>query len=105
MEDSQEEQVSQAQKSLNDSLARGSAFQEMIRTKGWEFVKKFYENKIQSFVTGMIISEEKDIAEFEPERREIIGLRKLLGSVDNDIKNLEENRDKEKGDGGSAPQQ
>jgi len=87
----------EAKQSLNESKARGEVFQLMIRSKGWEFVKAFYTNRVQSFASGLLMQDKKPIADFEDERRELIGIRKLLGYIDNDIKNLEgETKNEEK---------
>lgn len=73
---------------MKDSLLRGEAFEELIRTKGWEYVKSYYQAKVQQFATSLLIEEKKAIGEFEYERRELIGLRKLIGLIENDIKIL-----------------
>lgn len=84
---------------MEESLSRGQAFEELIRTKGWEYIKKYYQTKIQFFASSLLVEDSKPIAEFEDERRELIGLRKLLGMVENDIEILRkkaENDDKAK---------
>jgi hypothetical protein len=43
-----------------------------------------------------LVEEGKEIAEFEPERRELIGLRKLLGLIENDIKTLHDKIENDK---------
>ena len=78
----------EAKQALNESKARGEAFDGMIRSKGWEFVKAYYQNKVQSLANGLLIQDSKPISDFENERRELIGLRKLLGMIDGDIENL-----------------
>lgn len=89
--------LSEEQKqAFQESLARGEAFEELIRTKGWGYVKAWYQNKVQGFATNLLLDEKKAIGEFEGERRELIGLRKLLGSIENDIKNLKDTVEKEK---------
>jgi hypothetical protein len=74
--------------SLQDSLVRGSAFEELIRTKGWEFVKAYYQSKVQQLASGLLLNDKKEIGEFENERRELIGLRKVLGMIESDIEIL-----------------
>jgi hypothetical protein len=82
--------------SLEDSLKRGLAFEALIRSEGWEYIKAWYQNKIQHFATSLLTSDSKGIAEFENERRELIGLRRLMGLIDNDLKVLHDNEEKEK---------
>lgn len=81
---------------MEESLQRGQAFEELIRSKGWELVKGWYQNKIQHFATSLLIGDQKGIVEFENERRELIGLRKLFGLIDNDLKVLREENEKAK---------
>lgn len=66
-------------------MDRGQAFEELIRTKGWGYVKAWYQAKIQKFATSILIGDNKPIQEFEDERRELMGLRKLLGMIENDM--------------------
>jgi hypothetical protein len=69
---------------------RGSEFQVLIQCKGWEYVKAYYQSKVQTFATALLIQDQKSIVEFENERRELIGLRKLLGMIENEIKILQD---------------
>ena len=78
------------EEALNLSLQRGEAFEELIRTRGWGFVKEWYQQKIQRLASGLLVNDKKDILEFEAERRELIGLRKLLGMIEQDITTLHE---------------
>lgn len=64
----------------------------MIRSNGWSFVKQYYQTKIQKFASDLLLQDGKQISEFESERRELIGLRKLLGMIDSDIKTVEHDR-------------
>jgi len=82
------------QEALEEALSRGQAFEELIRTKGWEYVKHWYQQKIQRFGTSLLLEDGKVITDFEDERRELIGLRKLFGVIDNDIKVLRDTNEK-----------
>ena len=84
----QPDQSQAQQEALEETLSRGQAFEETVRTKGWEYIKKYYQAKIQNFASSLLIEDKTAISEFEDERRELIGLRKLLGMVENDIKIL-----------------
>jgi hypothetical protein len=81
---------------LEESLVRGQAFEELIRSTGWEFIKNWYQKKIQTFATSLLVSDQKGIIEFENERRELIGLRKLMGVIDNDLNILHKYEEDEK---------
>jgi hypothetical protein len=80
------EDLTETQKAaFQDQLDRASAFEELIRTKGWGYVKAWYQQKIQRFATSILMGDKKPITEFEDERRELIGLRNLLGMIENDM--------------------
>ena len=86
------------EQSKQDALKRGVAFQSLIRSDGWKFIKLYFENRVQAFATHLLV-EDKPISEYEGERQELKGIRKLLGIIDTDIKTLE---DEHKKDIGSA---
>lgn len=79
-----------------EAINRGNAFEAMIRSEGWGFVKAWYTNKIQMFANSLLLSDKKPIEEFEAERYELIGLRKLMGLIDNDLKILKDSQEDEK---------
>jgi hypothetical protein len=96
-EEKMEDNQSQAQQeALAESLSRGEAFEETVRTKGWEYIKSYFQTKFQLFATSLLIEDKKGIEEFEKERRELIGIRKLFGLVDGDIKTLEDKLENDK---------
>ena len=66
----------------------------MVRGRGWEWVKKYYQSKVQVFASNLLLNEKKKIEEFEGERHELIGIKKLLGSIENDIKTVEDEQNK-----------
>jgi hypothetical protein len=84
------------QKELEETLSRGQAFEELIRTKGWEYVKAWYQNKVQYLASALLLEDERPTIEFESVRRELIGVRKLLGFIENDIKALHDDIDAQK---------
>ena len=81
---------------MAESKGRGQAFEETVRTKGWEYIKAYYLNKVQQFANSLLMEDKKEVVEFEAERRELIGLRKLIGFIENDIKVLRDSIEKEK---------
>jgi len=83
-------------------LERGEAFEELIRTRGWAFIKSWYQNKIQRFGTLLLLSDKEKIETFEEERRELIGLRKIMGMIDNDIQVLHDKIEKDKNEKASG---
>jgi len=82
-----QDQPNPQEQALQDSLVRGSAFEGLIRTEGWKFVQAYYQAKVQAFASQLLVSD-KDILEFEAQRRELKGLRNLLSFIENDLKVL-----------------
>jgi len=50
---------------------------------------------VQHFASAILIQDAKAISEFENERRELIGIRKMLGLIENDIETLRKSVEKE----------
>lgn len=73
------------QDELNELMLMGEAFEELIRVKGWEYVKAEYATRIQKFVNGLLTQDKIGIEAFEGERRELIGIRKMLGFVESNL--------------------
>jgi len=83
----------QQQQYLDETLKRAGAFEELVRTKGWEYVKSFYQNRVQALANGLLLSDEP-ITKFEAERQELMGIRKLLSYIDSDLTILADFRKK-----------
>ena len=60
----------------------------MINSEGWKFVKLYFESKIKAFTTSILV-EDKPIEDYEIERCKLMGIRELLGFIENDIKAVE----------------
>lgn len=86
----------QQKESLKEMQERGVIFEEFIRSKGWELVQAYYKNKVQNFANGLLLADDRKIDDFEKERREIIGIRKLIGHVDESIREFREYNQKDK---------
>lgn len=67
-----------------------------MKSRGWEWVKKYFQARVQGLANGLLLEDKKPITDFDNERRELIGLRKLIGSIDSDIKTVENDRQKNK---------
>lgn len=78
----QQEQIDQYK---NEALTRAGAFEELIRTKGWELVSSYYQNLVQQLANDMLVDDAQPITAFESRRREIIGLRKMMGTITSDL--------------------
>ena len=88
-------------KLIRDQLERAGAFEELIRTKGWQFVVARYKNDLASFINEMMISDEP-IASFENKRQSLKALKKILAEIDNDLRALQEYREDAKPDDTSS---
>lgn len=85
----QAELTKEQKQSREETLVRASAFALLAHNEGFKYIKAYYENKLQSFVTSMFTQENKAIGEFEAERREIMGLKKMFGEIDWALTELE----------------
>lgn len=79
-----------------EQLKRGAAFEELIRSNGWKLIQGYYQNRVVALTNGILTASEKDISEFEQERRELVGIKKLFSHIDGDIKALENERQTDK---------
>lgn len=84
------------EKAKQEMLERASALQQLQHADGFKYLKAYYENKIKSFVSDMFNQEGKAIAEFEAERREIMGLKRMFGEIDWALTELEKERENAK---------
>lgn len=80
---------------LKETLKRGSEFEVMMQSAGWKLIESYVASKIQIFANDIILQDDKDISEFEKERREIIGIRKLLNIISGDVETLKNERKRE----------
>jgi len=86
------QELSSEQKSyLDQSLEHGVAFEEMIRSKGWEFVLQYITSRVQGLTSEMLTSD-APIEQFESSRLKVAGMRELLTFVESQIKVLEDSR-------------
>lgn len=90
MEPQTNNQIEQARR---ETLEQAVAFEELVRTKGWDFVKAYYQTKVQGLAT-MILTSDKPMEEFESERQQVIGLRNLIGFIDDALNFLNDERKK-----------
>lgn len=81
---------------LDAALERGTAFEELVRAKGWEFVKNYVASKIQSFANKAITEGFKNQEDYQYERGQVQGLRTLLGHIESAIRTLEDKRKENK---------
>lgn len=84
-------QQQERDRSLNETLERAGAFEELIRTKGFEWLQAYYQTRIQAFTSNVLLSDQT-IAEFENERQRLIGMGELFNAVKNDLDELDRYR-------------
>lgn len=78
-------------KQLNETLGRAVEFEQLIHMPAWKRIQDYYANKVQQFTNDVILSD-KPMESFRDERSEIKGIRGLLNSINNDLKELENER-------------
>lgn len=87
-------ELTEEQKRIQDeTLKRADAFEGLVKHEGWKYIASYYENEIKAFVNGLLIGEDKKIEDFEGKRRELIGLRKMIGRINGDIETLNRYRE------------
>lgn len=82
------------QQELDEMMQMGEAFELLVRNKGWEYLKAEYSARIQRFVNGLLMKDDLPIEQFESERRELIGIRKMLGFVQDRLDKYEDESSK-----------
>lgn len=90
--DNQQPNQPQLEEARRESLERAGALEQMTTTKGWEYVKAFIQNKIQTFANESIIKGYETLEEFNFHRGEVNGLRELIGEIDHSLQELHEYR-------------
>lgn len=75
-----------------EQLKRATAFEEMIRSNGWKLVQGYYQNRVIALTNGILTASDRAITDFEAERRELVGIKKLFSHIDSDIQALENDR-------------
>lgn len=85
------------QQDLEETLLRGGAFEEMVRTEGWNYILAYYQNQLRVFTNEMMNHPEKPISEFEGDRQKIIGLKGMIAQVTNTLDSVERYRSEQNG--------
>lgn len=83
------------ERSFNEAVIRAEAFQAMIYTEGWKLVRAYYENGLKDLVNTMMLADAKQISDFEPRRRELMGIQKLMASIDADLETAKQKKHEE----------
>lgn len=93
--DQQPELTEEQKQFKEEQLKRASAFEALSHQEGFKYQKAYYENKIKAFVNDLFNKEDIPITDFEGQRREIIGLKKMFGDIEFELQQLEAERAKE----------
>lgn len=80
---------------LNEKLEHAGMIEQMVLTKGWEFVRIFIETKIKEFSSDSINKGYKDMSEYNFFRGQVYGLLQIVGLIDDHINELYEYRKKQ----------
>jgi len=81
------------QQALNETLEAGSAFEELIRTKGFELLKGRYEQMLRTFVNNLMNSDQP-IETFESERQRLVGIKQLFSNIESTLEVTRNERSK-----------
>lgn len=79
---------------LQETLARGVAFEAFIRSEAYAYLKAYYENAIKAFSNRAIRQGFKDMEELNFERGKVVGMSDLFGGINSALQTLEEERKK-----------
>lgn len=81
------EELTEEQKRFNiERMERGQAFEEMIRSKGWEIVQAYILNSTRDFANKVILSGFSSIEELNFERGKIVGMKQILTEIEASLK-------------------
>lgn len=80
---------------LAEKLERAGAIEQMVNTKGWEYLRSFIEAKIKSFATEAITEGFSNMEDFNLKRGEVFGLRNIIGEIDDHLQTLYDYRQKQ----------
>lgn len=86
----QEQVEAEIDAAKKEVLEKGYAFEELIRTKGWELIKSNYVNSVQVFATKVINNGFDSIEELNLERGKILGKQQILNDIDAALKALQD---------------
>jgi hypothetical protein len=85
-----------------DSLAAGIAFDEMMRSNGWKYVKAIIDATIKTFTNKALLQGFKSMEDYAFERGVVEGQRKILTEIESAMKVLREDQKRARGDIGTA---
>jgi hypothetical protein len=76
----------QANQSLNETKTRAAAFEELVRTKGWDYILTYIQNRLTLFTNTALGEGFKSMEQYQEHRGEVNGLRNLLGEVEETLR-------------------
>lgn len=78
-----------------NQLIIGSEYELMVKSKGWEYAKTWYQTMLSDFINQVMGQDTRPIADFESARQQLIGFKKFLAHIEGAMKILEDERAKE----------
>jgi len=75
----------------NSRMERAGAFEDMSNHKGFEYIKTYYTNSIQT-LANRILQEGETLDGVEESRQRVIGIKRLLSFIESDIEFLNNER-------------
>lgn len=94
---SQPQELSPEQReALNEEMERAIAFEEMVMTKGWKYITAYFQNKVQTIASQLLVNPDEPIANLERDRQQLVGIKELLGQIDSSLEFLSMEREKQR---------
>lgn len=84
--------TAEQQASLDEQLKRGGAFEVLLNQEGFELIRAYISNQVQSFASKALSPGFATMEEYREAKGEVNGLRKLIANMDADIKAVYEHR-------------
>lgn len=76
-----------------DRLERAGVWYELMRTPAWNLLKQYHAIQIQSFANDILLKND-DIKDYERERFELAGVRKLFAMIEEEVEYLKNESNK-----------
>lgn len=88
----QQELNEEQKKAKQEAMTRAIAFESLTHNEGFSYLKAYFDNKLKAFVNELFNKEDRPISDFEGERRELLGLKRMFGEIDFELNRLADER-------------
>jgi hypothetical protein len=84
------ELTQEQQEYLAAQRERGLAFDEMVRTKGYEMLKNLITQRTTAFSVEVLNGQFKNMEELNLERGMVLGMNTIIRTIENDMESVRE---------------